>query len=131
MLIVPEYFYKETIDYVVSTLPIEACGLLAGLDMEVSRVYSVRNILNSPLRYSMDPFGQLNAMLAIEKLGLELLAIFHSHPQGPDHPSQTDIREFLYPGVLSVIVFPDGESWNMRVFQINAESYEEVKWKLV
>jgi proteasome lid subunit RPN8/RPN11 len=59
-------------------------------------------------------------MLEIEGQGLELLAIIHSHPAGPDQPSATDRAEFAYPGVLSLILFPGSGpgGWRARAFAI-------------
>ncbi len=130
MLIFPENLFLKMINHVHSCSPAEACGLLAGLNGVVEEVLPVLNQLNSPKRFLMDPVGQLHAMQLIDDQQQDLLAIFHSHPQGPQHPSETDIREFLYPGVLSAIIFPQGDSWNMRVFQILADGYEEVEWNL-
>ncbi len=42
----------------------------------------------------------------IEGQGWELVAIFHSHPQGPAYPSATDIAEFFYPGTAVMIASP-------------------------
>ncbi len=129
MLIFPENLFLKMINHVSSCSPAEACGLLAGLNGVVVGVLPVPNQLNSPERFLMEPVGQLRALQLIEEQQQDLLAIFHSHPLGPEQPSQTDISEFLYPGVLSVIVFQRGDSWNMRAFQILPDSYEEVEWR--
>ena len=46
----------------------------------------------------------LAAFLAMETQDEELLAIYHSHPQGPAHPSPTDIAQAYYPDVVQIIV---------------------------
>lgn len=107
-------------------IPEEACGLLAGSGEQVQEVISVENIYHSPYRYRMDPEGQLSAFQYIEKQGLELLAIYHSHPGGPAHPSSTDIKEAYYPDAVYVIVSPDNGSYIARGFIINKGDVLEI-----
>lgn len=87
--------------------PEEVCGLLVGSGSRVSHVLPVLNELHSPTRYRMEPREQLANFLWCEKQDLELLAIYHSHPCGPAEPSSTDIREFAYPGTISMIISQD------------------------
>lgn len=100
-------------------LPNEACGLLGGRAGVVEQVIAVENAARSPVRYRMDPARQLEAMLAIETAGLELMAIYHSHPNGPATPSPTDIAEAYYPDSLYLICAPDEHGrWRGRAFRI-------------
>jgi proteasome lid subunit RPN8/RPN11 len=89
-------------------------------------ILPVENELHSPVRFRMAPAEQLKAFYWLEEQNLELSAIFHSHPQGPEHPSETDLADFAYPGVLMLILSPINlivpldniENWQIRVFQI-------------
>jgi len=88
--------------------PEEVCGLLAGvvggrLGRAVSH-YPVENALHSPVAYEMEPSAQVRAMIAIESKGLELVAIYHSHPTGPAAPSRSDIAQALYPDTAQIII---------------------------
>ena len=72
--------------------PSEAVGLLAGAaDGTVNRVFPLSNIgrLGS---FLADPYEQFLAERAIRDAGLQLLAIFHSHPWGGATLSAEDIR---------------------------------------
>ena len=71
--------------------PQEGCGFLAGQGGRVTAVYPVPNRLASAVAFEMEPAAQINALLAIEQSGAELLAIYHSHPHTAAHPSPTDI----------------------------------------
>jgi proteasome lid subunit RPN8/RPN11 len=77
-------------------LPEEGCGLLAGRPDRVELI-PIENIEHSPVHYHMEhrPRGQTFAQLGA--LGLELLGVFHSHPNGPIGVSQSDVREWQYP----------------------------------
>lgn len=110
-----------------ANLPEEACGLLAGWENRVSAVIPITNQAHSPVRFYMDPLELNNALIHIEEEGLELLAIFHSHPSGPDHPSPTDIREFYYPGTAVMIWSHDGAgNWQGKAYKIDQSSYTQI-----
>jgi proteasome lid subunit RPN8/RPN11 len=99
-------------------LPEEACGLLGGKENRLSCFYPVENRLHSPVRFQMEPQQQWQAFIALEQAGLELLAIMHSHPTGPQAPSPTDLAEFTYPGVYYLIVSPGDYGWQVKAWQI-------------
>jgi proteasome lid subunit RPN8/RPN11 len=96
--------FQIMLAHVQSGLPLEACGLLAGQDNFISHIYIIDNILRSPVAFEMDAQQQIEAMLNVEAQGLELIAIYHSHPQGPQAPSQTDIAKAYYPELAQIIV---------------------------
>lgn len=105
-------------DHVSQIYPVEACGLLAGVNTKVFSVFPVTNILNSQTRYRMDAQEQLEVFLYIEKRNWNLLGIYHSHPEGPPYPSRTDIDEAYYPGVAQLIWVFDDQIWTCRAFHI-------------
>ena len=104
----------------------EACGLVAGRDSESLKVYPVTNDLHSPVRFYMRPLEMLSVFTEIEANGWDVLAIYHSHLNGPPVPSATDIAEFRYPGTLSLIWSPQDGKWACRAFLISGEGYREV-----
>ena len=104
--------------HILSCLPNEACGILAGTNENVSEVFPVANELNSPVRFRMDPVEQLNTMLRIEELEQEMIGIFHSHVRGPSMPSNTDLEEAYYPELVYLIWFPMDEDWDCRAFRL-------------
>jgi proteasome lid subunit RPN8/RPN11 len=113
--------WRALTEHLTRELPNEACGLLGGLAGEVQAVYPVTNQLRSPVAYEMDPAEQIQAMLAIEDIGWEITAIFHSHPAGPPAPSPTDIAQAFYPESIYLICVPAGERggrWHGRAFRI-------------
>jgi len=109
--------WQEMLRHVDSHVPLEACGLLAGKNDRVEKVIGVRNQAQSPVRFVMDPYEQLQAFEWIESNGLDLLGIFHSHPAGPETASVTDIEEAAYE-VVHMIWSRDGADWQARGFWI-------------
>lgn len=116
---------QKMIAHVDAHAPLEACGLLAGRDSRVESVIEVTNQAQSPVRFVMDPIEQLHAFEWIDSQGLDLLAIFHSHPAGPETVSPTDIAESAYAVVQIILSRMDGP-WRARGFWIEDGTYHEV-----
>lgn len=129
-LIVRQQHYLEMREHVNRQVPLEACGLLAGKNDRVEKVIVVRNQSQSPVRFVMDPYEQLQAFDSIETNGLDLLGIFHSHPAGPGTVSATDIAEAAYQ-VVHLIWFPGQDDWQARGFWIENGRATEVSLQIV
>ena len=118
--------YHEMLEHVTRHAPLEACGLLAGKGTRVEKVIPVRNQAQSPVRFVMDPYEQLQAFAWIDSQALELVGIFHSHPGGPESVSDTDIREAAYE-VVQLIWSRAGDAWRLRAFWIEDGQVGEVR----
>lgn len=99
----------------------EACGLVAGIEQTSWAVFPVTNVLHSPVRFRMDPEQQLKVFNQIEDQDWQLLAIYHSHLQGPDRPSSIDIAEAYYPELINLIWSNTSGEWNCRGFLIEKD----------
>ena len=126
------YLSKEHLEqmlrHVTACLPEEGCGMLGGLGSRVTVVRAINNLARSPVRYYMDPVEMVHMFDDLDKNGLELIATFHSHPHGPQVPSETDIQEFLYPGTAVLIWAPDDNgAWKMRAFMITEGAFREIR----
>jgi proteasome lid subunit RPN8/RPN11 len=116
---------QDMIAYVESHMPLESCGLLAGRDSKVEKIFFVQNQAQSPVRYVMDPIEQLNAFEWIESNDMELLGIFHSHPTGPETVSPTDIAQAAYAVIYLILSHVDND-WRARGFWIANGRFHEV-----
>ena len=85
-------------------LPNEVCGLGAGTDGTITRLFPLANTAASPERYTVDPVEQLEAYRAMDDEGLEPITVYHSHPATPARPSAVDIAEAYDPDVVYLIV---------------------------
>lgn len=112
--------------HVEACLPLEGCGLLIGKGGVVQQVILVRNEAVSPVRFRMDPREQLHAFDRMDAEGLDLLAIFHSHPAGPAMPSVTDIAEAAY-RVVYIVWSREHGIWQASGFWIDQGRISEVK----
>jgi proteasome lid subunit RPN8/RPN11 len=129
-LILSKEHVQEIMGYINVHAPLEACGLLAGKKDRVEEILFVRNQAQSPVRFVMDPYEQLQAFDWIESNNLELLGIFHSHPAGPETVSPTDIAEAAYE-VVHIICSRIDARWKLRGFWIEDGKWTEVTLQIV
>ena len=119
MFLLEKGLAQEMIDHARREAPDECCGILAGKDDKVLRVYPARNALKSPVRYTLDPKELYQLLQEIEKQGWELLGIYHSHTHTPAYPSATDIELAFWPDALYLIIsLQDRQDPQMRAFFI-------------
>ncbi|HEX9090878.1 MAG TPA: M67 family metallopeptidase [Anaerolineales bacterium] len=113
--------------HVSAKAPEEACGIVAGKGNYSHLVIPVTNMLHSPFRFRMEPREELEAFLLAEEKGLEILAIYHSHPQGINKPSVTDLEEVTFLGIIYLIWYMQANKWECRGYLMKSPTeYNEV-----
>jgi proteasome lid subunit RPN8/RPN11 len=106
--------------------PNEACGILAGKGARVEKVYRMANIDKSASSFFMAPKEQLNVMKELRNLKLEMVGIYHSHPETEAYPSAHDLKLAFYPEASYVIVsLKDKDNPQIRSFRIIAGKISE------
>ncbi|MCM8799435.1 MAG: M67 family metallopeptidase [Candidatus Omnitrophica bacterium] len=110
--------------------PREACGILAGKNKEVKRVYKVTNIEKNPYLFFMDPKEQLKIMNQINTSGLKILGIYHSHTDGSVYPSTRDIELAFYPKVSYLIVSLK-DNLQIKSFKIKEGRFKEERIRII
>ncbi len=124
-----------------SEYPDEACGMLAGKNGKVERIYRMRNayLKNRTVHYEMDSQEQFQVMKDIRQAGLTMIAIYHSHPGGPAYPSMVDVEQAYWPGTVYpnypdalylIVTLMDRENPAARVFTINEKRVTEVELRV-
>ena len=116
---------KAVIDHARACKPEEACGILAGdRGGNVKRVFLMENAEHSSSFYVMDSREQFQVFDEMERDGLELVAIFHSHPHSPAFPSPKDMELALYPDSVYLIISlmngePEGHAFRIVEDQVS------------
>ena len=93
-LILTRLQLDDLTDFANNSLPNESCALLLGNhtnenEIKVIDSLSMRNSDASPTRFRIDSQELINGYLTAEKMNLNVVGIFHSHP-APPIPSSTD-----------------------------------------
>ena len=111
--------YDEILAQARAEAPNECCGMIASRNGEAVTVYAATNAAASPpYAYEIDSADLYRIQVAIEDEGLDLGAIYHSHPRSEPYPSQTDINLAFYPDTVYIIVGLKGAEPDMRAFTI-------------
>ena len=147
MLSLPASLRSEIEAAVRASYPAEACGLLIGRppqpmggrpsipalgepdspEARVVRVVPARNLeRESPRkRFRLDPEAHLGAECAARDEGLEVLGCWHSHPDRPARPSETD-RIGAWEGWTYLIASVTAEGVaDLRCWRLRGERFEE------
>ena len=101
--------------------PVEACGVLLGNKerLHAVSVASFRNCAEERFQkvfFEIDPLEMYKAEQMAEKKGLEIVGIFHSHPDKPACLSDEDER-YMVPGIVYLIASVTYNGIvNLRVF---------------
>ncbi len=129
---IPEHIFSQMLAQAHAEAPVEACGILAGHENRVLELYKMSNSDQSTDHFMMAPEEQFAVVKNIRTKGLEMLAIYHSHPGSPARPSAEDVRLALTSGVLYVIVsLQEATKPQIRGFSIEAEVVGESAVKIV
>lgn len=108
--------YEKIVAHGLRGKPLEICGLLVGhqtdTDTIVSEVHEVDSKDLSEKTYSMDPLKYMKIDSDVQKRGLKIVGIYHTHPATEPYPSPTDMErahwegtdDLLFPGYSYLIV---------------------------
>jgi len=118
--------------------PEEGAGLLLGTDSGKARI--VREILDLPNaredqarhnRYLLSAEDYLRGEAEADQLGLEVLGVFHSHPDHPNRPSEFD-REWAWPNYSYIITSVwSGRAIESRAWRLTDDRQEFVEELIV
>ena len=106
---IPRAQVDAIVAHALEGYPCEACGVFLGMGATVARaVRAVNRETESPrVRYQIAPEDLIRIQREARGEGLEILGYYHSHPDHPARPSETDRRiaaEGLSDGVFHVVI---------------------------
>lgn len=127
----PRIIFDAIISQAIEERPRECCGLLGGRDCFASTQYRLTNHSDQPeKKFFASPEDLFDAMRGMRAEGEEFLAIYHSHPNGRPHPSETDIELAFYSEVVYLIVGFD-PLIELRAFRIQQQTVSEVMIEVI
>ncbi len=110
--------------------PGEGAGFLLGMDGDVKDVLSLENAREDEARHNrflITPEDYLKAEMKAAELGVDLIGVFHSHPDCPNVPSEYD-REWAQPFFSYIITrVDDGKAVSHRSWKLleDRSKYDE------
>lgn len=129
MLTIEKKDYERIIEQARESKPNEICGILAGKNYKVLKIYQMNNTSDNPrFCYFIDPKEQLMVFKNMRKENMELVGIYHSHPETEAYPSKRDIELAFYPEAIYVIISLQNEdNPSVRGFRIVNGRIKEIK----
>ncbi|MER3446289.1 MAG: hypothetical protein C4291_05330 [Candidatus Dadabacteria bacterium] len=115
--------YDGVIKHAESGYPNEVCGVLIGKDGKITSFKECRNLNRERARdrYELDPLSFKEADDWARSNGMNILGIYHSHPDHPSRPSGFD-RGRAWPEWVYIILsihggkYKDGRAWVLKDF---------------
>ncbi|MGA2527461.1 MAG: M67 family metallopeptidase [Smithellaceae bacterium] len=112
--------------------PNECCGILAGKDERVIKLYRTTNTEHSPYRYKIDPVQMLAIYEEIQKNKWKLLGVYHSHTHTEAYPSATDIKSIVFPeSIYFIVSLSNPDQAIIRGFHITEDNISEVELRII
>ena len=102
--------------------PNEACAILFGKDNQISELFLAENIEESPVNFTISNDQLIEAYKIAEEKQLEVIGIFHSHPNSDAFPSNTDMK-FMQSNPVVWIIY-SGINKNFRAFILESNIVE-------
>lgn len=129
MIKIKKIFIDGMIDHAKQDAPKETCGILAGYNGTIEKVYKMINTSDKPeLCYFMDPKEQLKIMKDIRNSGMDMIGIYHSHTESQAYPSSKDMELAFYDeAAYFIISLADKNNPQVRAFSIKNNEIKELK----
>ena len=102
--------------------PKEACSILFGKENKVEEVFLTKNIDESPINFTISNEQLIEAYRIAEDKKIEVIGIFHSHPNSEACPSNTD-KKFMQSNPVVWIIY-SGINKNFKAFILESDSIE-------
>ena len=84
--------------------PNESCAILFGKDSLVSEVFLTKNIEESPVNFTISNEQLIEGYKIAEEKRIEVIGVFHSHPNSDAYPSNTD-KKFMQSNPVAWVIY--------------------------
>ena len=121
--IILEQSYKKILSqYSENQKPNESCAILFGKNNKVLDVFLTENIDESPVNFTISNKQLIEGYKIAEDKKMDVIGIFHSHPNSDAFPSNTD-KKFMQSNPVVWIIY-SGINKNFRAFILESDTIE-------
>lgn len=135
---IPNELLRRIQRYGETSYPHEGAGVLIGTthgeSIEIEELMSMPNTFDEHQRhrrYMIDARGMMEAELTAEGLELEVVGIFHSHPDHPAQPSEYDLEHSLPWYAYLITSIKAGEAHNSRAWRLQEDRQAFMEIELI
>ena len=122
---------KALIAHAKSEDPKESCALLIGSETDdgwnVKEIFLTENMDDSKINFTISPEQELEVDTIAKKKDMEIVCIFHSHPNSDASPSLTD-KKFMNVNPFPWIIY-SCETDEMNCFILKNKNIEQLTIK--
>ena len=109
-------------EYSENQKPNESCAILFGKNDKVLDLFLTENIEKSPVNFTISNKQLIEGYKIAEEKKMEVIGIFHSHPDSDAYPSNTD-KKFMQSNPVAWIIY-SGINKNFRAYFLEADIVE-------
>ncbi len=102
--------------------PNESCAILFGKDSLVSEVFLTKNIEESPVNFTISNEQLIEGYKIAEEKRIEVIGVFHSHPNSDAYPSYTD-KKFMQSNPVVWVIY-SGINKNFKAYFLESDIIE-------
>jgi proteasome lid subunit RPN8/RPN11 len=102
--------------------PNESCAILFGKDSLVSEVFLTKNIEESPVNFTISNEQLIEGYKIAEEKRVEVIGVFHSHPNSDAYPSNTD-KKFMQSNPVAWVIY-SGINKNFKAYFLESDITE-------
>ena len=127
-IILSENDRQELAKYAEAEKPYESCAILVGNETDenwtVKEVVLTENTAKSKVTFTISPDKEFEVDQKAKKSNMEIVCIFHSHPESEAQPSETD-RKFMRVNPFPWIIY-SGTTKEMNCFVLQDENVKQI-----
>ena len=102
--------------------PNESCAILFGKENTVSDIFLTKNIEESPVNFTISNEQLIQGYKIAEEKKVDVIGIFHSHPNSEAYPSNTD-KKFMQSNPVAWVIY-SGANRDFRAYLLESEIKE-------
>ena len=127
-IILSEKDKEELAKYAEAEKPYESCAILVGNETDenwtVKEIVLTENTTKSEVMFTISPDKEFEVDQNAKKSNMEIVCIFHSHPESEAQPSETD-KKFMRVNPFPWVIY-SGTTREMNCFILEDENVKQI-----
>lgn len=127
-IILSKLYKEELVKYAEAEKPYESCAILVGNETDenwtVNKVFLTENTAKSKVTFTISPDKEFEVDQIAKESNMEIVCIFHSHPESEASPSETD-KKFMRVNPFPWIIY-SGTTGEMNCFILGNENVKQI-----
>ena len=127
-IILSKLYKEELVKYAEAEKPYESCAILVGNETDenwtVNKVFLTENTAKSKVTFTISPDKEFEVDQIAKESNMEIVCIFHSHPESEAYPSETD-KKFMRVNPFPWIIY-SGKTKEMNCFVLEDENVKQI-----